>query len=106
MDRCRRGKVEDFSGRDINVVFTLGKNENKNYDEEVPTTSDEAIPEEIKTKNTKEPRLREVNVNNSNPFRNLDTEEEKKIAEHISGSPIYYKDYNSGGYVVAKINES
>ena len=26
------GKAEDFSGRDINVVFTLGKKDNKNTD--------------------------------------------------------------------------
>lgn len=26
------GKAEDFSGRDINVAFTLGKKDNKNTD--------------------------------------------------------------------------
>ena len=100
------GKAEDFSGRDINVVFTLGKKDNKNSDEEAPTTGGEDTPEENKSKNTKDPGLREVNVNNSNPFRKLESDEEKKIADHVPGSPIYYKDYNSGGYVVAIVNES
>ena len=100
------GKAEDFSGRDINVVFTLGKKDNNNSGEEAPTANGEDTPEENKSKNTKDPGLREVNVNNSNPFRKLDTDEEKQIAEHVPGSPIYYKDYNSGGYVVAIVSEN
>ena len=99
------GKAEDFSGRDINVVFTLGriKDGNTNKDEEA---NEEEANEENKSKKNKEPGLREVNVNNSNPFRKLETDEERNIAEKVPGSPIYYKDYNSGGYVVAIVNES
>lgn len=58
----------------------------------------------IITKN--EPALREVNVNNANPFRNPENPEEKDIINEVAGSPIYYKDYNSGGYIVAVVNES
>ena len=98
------GKPEDFSGRDINVVFTLGRIKDGNNKEE--ETNDGEANEENKSKKNKEPGLREVNVNNSNPFRKLETDEEKNIAEKVPGSPIYYKDYNSGGYVVAIVNES
>ena len=98
------GNHEDFSGRDINVVFTLGLIHDGNENEE--ETNKDETNEENKTTKKKEPGLREVNVINSNPFINLQTEEEKKIAEKVPGSPIYYKDYNSGGYVVAIVNES
>jgi hypothetical protein len=102
------GKPEDFSGRDINVVFTLGRNnDNNKNDDESPNGEDTPEEKENKQpKNAKEPGLREVNVNNSNPFRKLETEEEKRISTCVPGSPIYYKDYNSGGYVVAIVNES
>ena len=100
------GVRDDFEGRDINVVFTLRKkndNNNKN-DDESPNTDD--TPEENKPKNTKEVGLREVNINSSsNPFQKLETDEEKAISLSVPGSPLYYKDYNSGGYVIAIVNE-
>ena len=79
------GEPENFRGRDINVAFTLG-----------------LIDNDAKKK---EHRLGEVNVSdNSNPFKDL-SDEEKLIAEKVPGSPIYYKDYNGGGYAVAIVNE-
>ncbi len=87
------GNPEDFSGRDINVVFALVDSKGK--------TTDTAKPNE--------PKFREVNVNNANPFRKLKNEDENKdeksLAKCVPGSPIYYKDFNSGGYVVAIVNE-
>ena len=83
------GSPEDFNGRDINVVFAL---DNSTKGEEDET----AKPNEAK--------FREVNVNNANPFRKL-SEDENSVAKCAPGSPIYYKDFNSGGYVVAIVNE-
>ena len=97
------GKQEDFSGRDINVIFTTGLKANTN------TSNGDDNGEEGENKSKKgknEPALREVNVNNANPFRNPENSEEKDIIKKVPGSPIYYKDYNSGGYVVAVVNES
>ena len=57
------GKREDFTGRDVNAVFTLGVNTPKK-------TSNPDTPEESEDfKNRKnEPYLREINVNSGNPF--------------------------------------
>ena len=95
------GKKEDFEGRDINVIFTLGLKKIASNE----TATDDGGDENNKIKKKNEPLLREVNVNNTNPFRNVETEEEKEIIKKVPGSPIYYKDFNSGGYVVAIINE-
>ena len=51
---------------------------------------------------------REVNVNRVNPFKNLENKKndlEIRICKCVPGSPIYYKDFNCGGYVVAIVNE-
>jgi len=97
------GKREDFSGRDLNAVFTLGVKEGETSDEK---------------KKINTPLLREINVSNGNPFQqtqeivegNDESEnnksEIKSLLSKCPGSPIYYKDYNSGAYVVAIINES
>ena len=81
------GTGEDFNARDINVVFALADN----------STNETTKPNE--------PKLREVNVNNINPFRKLDSDEEVNLGKCVPGAPIYYKDFNSGGYVVAIVNE-
>ena len=97
------GKREDFSGRDLNAVFTLGVKEEVN---------------EEARKKTYSPLLREINVSNGNPFQqtqdivdgNDETESKKEeiksLLRKCPGSPLYYKDYNSGAYVVAIINEN
>ena len=96
------GKREDFSGRDLNAVFTLGVKEEAN--------------EETKKK-MYTPLLREINVSNGNPFQQtqemVDGNDEgesktdiKSLLSKCPGSPLYYKDYNSGAYVVAIINEN
>ena len=96
------GKKEDYSGRDIYAVFSLG------VTGQLSTTTDgeNATPE---NKMRKEHKLREILVNNMNPFLtafNSGTEEDKALIKYSRGSPIYYKDYNSGAYVVAILNEN
>ena len=91
------GKREDFSGRDVNCVFSLGIKGQTQKNTDTPDETDDG-------KNKKnEPYLREINVNNGNPFMQ---NQDKPEAKGCPGSPLYYKDYNSGGYVVAIINES
>ena len=100
------GVRDDFEGRDINVVFTLRKKNDTNNKNDDESPNSEDTPEENKPKNTKEVGLREVNINSSsNPFQKLETDEEKAISLSVPGSPLYYKDYNSGGYVIAIVNE-
>ena len=83
------GTSEEFTGRDINVVFALVNTAEGENDTAKPN----------------EPKFREVNVNNINPFRKLESDEEMALGKCVPGSPIFYKDFNSGGYVVAIVNE-
>ena len=95
------GKKEDFTGRDINAVFSLGLKGQQ-------TTTETGGEDTPKTKKG-EQKFREIFVNNVNPFSdayNKGTEDEKELIIHSPGSPLYYKDYNSGAYVIAIINES
>jgi len=87
------GKENDFSWRDINAIFSLGLKNNEDI--------------EIEKDNKKSyiPYLREVNVNNENQFKNPENPQRKEIVKRCPGSPIYCKDYNSGAYVIAIINE-
>ena len=90
------GKKEDFEGRDIYAVFSLKEENDEN---------NIAIDEKNKDK---KPKLREIFIFNKNPFFDADIEGEKEEIELISqspGSPLYYKDYNNGAYVIAIINE-
>ena len=85
------GESTSFDGRDINCIFTLGLKD-ETYDGE-------------KSKNNL--KYREVNVTNNNPFDKLDSssEEEDWISRCSPGSPVYYKDFNNGAYVIAVINK-
>ena len=96
------GKKEDFNGRDINAVFSLGS---KGTNTTTTEGGDESTPSTAKKG---EQRFREIFVNNMNPFMAADdkgNEQEKALILHSPGSPLYYKDYNSGAYVIAIINE-
>lgn len=56
-----------------------------------------------------EHKFREIFVGNVNPFQeayNKGSDEEKELIKNSPGSPLYYKDYNSGAYVIAIINEN
>ena len=83
----KEGKKEDFSGRDINALFCIGFNKTLN---------------DI---SSNEPYFKEIKVTNDNPFININSSEEKEIIKRCPGSPIYYKDDNSGVYAIAIINE-
>ena len=48
--------------------------------------------------------LRKINVNNLNPFRNIETDEEKELSKSCPESPIYYED-NEEIYAIGIINE-
>ena len=93
------GKRDDFAGRDVNAVFTLGVHTPKKTNN--PDTPEEG--EEVKNRKN-EPYLREINVNSGNPFSS--NKEKVDIIKRCPGSPLYYKDYNSGGYVIAIVNEN
>lgn len=95
------GKKEDFQDRDINAIFSLGIKAATS----TTTEGNDAPPAGLKKG---EQKLREIFVNNMNPFLTADekgSEEEKALIQHSPGSPLYYKDYNSGAYVIAIINE-
>ena len=98
------GKKEDFSGRDIYAVFSLGlKNQI------APTTINEDIIPESNNKTESKQHLREIFVFNYNPFLIVNkggNEEEKAMIKCSPGSPLYYKDYNGGAYAIAIINEN
>ena len=96
------GKKEDFSGREINAVFCFYP-QNQN----VKTTQGEEGSENKAQKG--EHKFREIFVGNVNPFLeayNKGSDEEKELIKNSPGSPLYYKDYNSGAYVIAIINEN
>ncbi len=90
------GKKEDFAGRDIYAVFSF-----KEKKEGTNQGSEEAKGGEN--------QFREIFISTINPFLdavNKGTDEEKELIKQSPGSPLYYKDYNSGAYVIAIINES
>ena len=92
--------MEDFAGRDINAVFTLGLKKDIENNEDNEDTSKE---DQYKNKNF---LLREININNGNIFKDPDNLQKFEIIERCPGSPCYYKDYNCGAYAIAIINES
>ena len=77
------GKKEDFTGRDINAVFSLGLKGQQ-------TTTETGGEDTPKTKKG-EQKFREIFVNNVNPFSdayNKGTEDEKELIIHSPGSPL------------------
>lgn len=104
------GQREDFSGRDVNAIFSLGIKKQTSPTDVIPETESELTDEKEQPKKRKnEPYLREINVTNGNPFSSYKDNpniNNNNIIEKCPGSPLYYKDYNSGGYVIGVINES
>ena len=97
------GKKEDFSGRDIYAVFSLRLKNQTASTTNGDNTSESKIKEESKQ------HLREILIKGYNPFlvaNESKSEEEKALIKCSPGSPLYYKDYNSGAYVIAIINEN
>ena len=90
------GKKEDYENRDCYAVFSLQEEKNNNI-----------ITIEGKEQQFR-PKLRKILVNNENPFliaSKKGNKEDIEIIKQSPGSPIYYKDYNNGVYVIAIINE-
>ena len=80
-------KEEDFVDRDIYSVFSLG----------------------LKNQTEHEKYLREIFINDVNLFLKAhkgENDEEKNLIKCSPGSPLYYRDYNYGAYVIAILNEN
>jgi len=92
----KSGKENDFSGEDINAVFSLGLKKDIKNNEDIKT-------EKI-NKNKDIPYLREVNVNDGNPFKDPGNYQKKEIVKSCPGSPIFYREYSEGAYIIAIIN--
>ena len=89
------GKKENFSDKDINIIFSLGF---KGIEEKL-TKQNEII--NIK----RDPYLREIKVYDGNPFKEVKNTDSKEIFKKCFGSPCYYKDSKNGAYAIAIINE-
>jgi len=106
------GKKEDFEGRDIFAVFSF-----KDQGKQTTTTDGE---ENTPKSSSGQQKFREIFISNVNPFLNAaqqkgqnDNENEnesnvnlEELIKQSPGSPLYYKDYNNGAYVIAIINDS
>ena len=104
------GKKEDFEGRDIFAVFSF-----KDQGKQTTTTDGE---ENTPKSSSGQQKFREIFISNVNPFLNAaqqksqnDDENEsnvnlEELINQSPGSPLYYKDYNNGAYVIAIINDS
>ena len=95
-----QGKKEDFDGRDIYAVFSIGFKEKDNTNKDQKEENKDKIADHA---------LKDIFVSNFNPFLdvyNKGTENEKELIIHSLGSPLYYKDYNNGVYAIAIINEN
>ena len=100
------GKKEDFEGRDIFAVFSFKDQGNKT----TTTDGEENTP----AKSTAgQQKFREIFISNVNPFLNASQSPKsesgvnlEELIKQSPGSPLYYKDYNNGAYVIAIINES
>ena len=81
------GKKEDFVNRDKYALFSL----------------------ELKNQTEQQKYLREIEICADNPFLKVhkgESVEEKNLIKCSRGSPLYYKDYNYGAYVIAILNEN
>ena len=96
MARSRRKKIEEYDGRDIYAVFSFKEGKNNNLKKEIE-------------ENASQTKLKKIYVSKSNPFLEAYKKGEKNGIELIKqtpGSPLYYKDYNNGAYVIAIISEN
>ena len=91
------GKKDDFEGRDTFVVFSF--NEGINNINKLNKGEEEI----------NEGKYREIFISNINPFLDASKKGEEKdikLIKQSPGSPLYYRDYNNGAYVIAIINEN
>ena len=99
------GKKEDFEERDIYAVFSYKgkkkKNNNNNNNNNKVTFDEE--------KKINQQKFKEIYVCYKNLFLDTNIRGDKKELELIKqspGSPLYYRDYNNGAYVIAIITDS
>jgi len=91
------GKKDDFEGRDTFVVFSF--NEGRNNINKLNKGEEEI----------NDGKYREIFISNINPFLDASKKGEEKdikLIKQSPGSPLYYRDYNNGAYVIAIINEN
>ena len=91
------GKKDDFEGRDTFVVFSF--NEGRNNINKLNKGEEEI----------NEGKYREIFISNINPFLDASKKGEEKdikLIKQSPGSPLFYRDYNNGAYVIAIINEN
>ncbi len=87
------GSKDAFNERDINCIFSHGLKKKKNSINEMPNKGD-----------INEPYLKQINVSVGNPF--IKNKENNAIMDRYHGSPLYYKDYNNGIYVIGVLNDN
>ena len=91
------GKKDDFEGRDTFAVFSF--NEGRNNINKLNKGEEEI----------NDGKYREIFISNINPFLDASKKGEEKdikLIKQSPGSPLYYRDYNNGAYVIAIINEN
>ena len=91
------GKKDDFEGRDTFVVFSFNEGRNN---------INKLNKGEVEINDGK---YREIFISNINPFLDASKKGEEKdikLIKQSPGSPLYYRDYNNGAYVIAIINEN
>jgi len=91
------GKKEDFELKDIFAVFSLKEGDNN------------IISNNEGEEKVNQSKFREIFVTNMNSFLEASKKKEEKEIELIKqspGSPLYYRDFYNGAYVIAIINES
>ena len=90
------GRKDAFNERDINCIFSRGLKKKRHSKNKMPKKED-----------IKEPYLKEINVNVGNPFiKAKENDINNSIMDRYHGSPLYYKDYNNGIYVIAVLNDN
>lgn len=102
-----QGTLNDFEGKDKAMIFVKGIICKNKSDEDSKDANDE---DESGAKNSakEEPRLVEVNLALKNTFEELKDKTDDNGIDYnrIKGSPIYYKDFNGGSFVIAIINDT
>ena len=90
------GSKDTFNERYINCIFSNGLKKKKNSMNEIPNKED-----------IREPYLKEINLNAGNPFIEAKKNDKNNTKiDRCHGSPLYYKDYNNGIYVIAVLNDN
>jgi len=49
--------------------------------------------------------LKEIYVNDGNPFKDPENHQKKEIVKRYPGSPIFYREYSGGAYIIWIIKE-